>query len=79
VCLLAWNGDPVVGTVVDLNPNLLDVIHVLQCLQAVPYSLSLATIKKFIWKRSDDVVFHYKALDPARLAPFPTTFQSPEP
>jgi hypothetical protein len=47
------------------------------CLQAVPYSLSLATIKKFIWKRSHDVVFHYKALDPARLAPFPT-FQSPE-
>jgi hypothetical protein len=47
------------------------------CLQAVPYSMSLATIKKFIWKRSDDVVFHYRTLDPARLAPFPT-FQSPE-
>ena len=47
------------------------------CMQAVPYSMSLATIKKFIWKRSDDVVFHYRTLDPARLAPFPT-FQLPE-
>lgn len=44
---------------------------------AVPYSMSLATIKKFIWKRSDDVVFHYRTLDPARLAPFPN-FQLPE-
>lgn len=39
--------------------------------QAVPYSFSIATIKRYIWKRSDDVIFHYRVLDPARLAPFP--------
>jgi WD repeat-containing protein 48 len=41
-------------------------------LQAVPYSLSIATVKKYIWKRSDDVIFNYRVLDPARLAPLPT-------
>jgi hypothetical protein len=40
-------------------------------LQAVPYSFSIATVKRYIWKRSDDVIFHYRILDPARLAPFP--------
>jgi hypothetical protein len=43
----------------------------------VPYSLSIATVKKFIWRRSDDVIFHYRILDPARLAPFPT-FAGPD-
>lgn len=39
--------------------------------QAVPYTFSIASVKRFIWKRSDDVIFHYRILDPARLAPFP--------
>lgn len=34
--------------------------------------MSIATIKKFIWKRSDDVLFHYRVLDPSRPAAFPT-------
>eukprot|EP00775_Hariotina_reticulata_P005150 gene5150-5390_t len=38
---------------------------------AVPYCLSIATVKKYFWKRSDDVIFHYRILDPARLAPLP--------
>jgi hypothetical protein len=40
-------------------------------LQAVPYSFSIATVKRYIWKRSDDVIFHYRILDAARVAPFP--------
>lgn len=40
-------------------------------LQAVPYTFSIATVKRYIWKRSDDVIFNYRILDPSRLAPFP--------
>ncbi|EFJ45589.1 hypothetical protein VOLCADRAFT_105880 [Volvox carteri f. nagariensis] len=27
---------------------------------AVPYEMSLASVKKFIWKKSDDLLFHYR-------------------
>jgi hypothetical protein len=33
--------------------------------------MSVASVQKFLWKRSDDVVFHYRVLDPARPAPLP--------
>ena len=39
--------------------------------KAVPYAMSVASVQKFLWKRSDDVVFHYRVLDPARPAPLP--------
>jgi hypothetical protein len=29
-------------------------------LQAVPYDMSLASIKKYIWRRSDDPTFQYR-------------------
>ncbi|KAF8066279.1 wdr48 [Scenedesmus sp. PABB004] len=38
---------------------------------AVPYTMSIATVKKFIWKRSDDVLFVFRVADRDRLAPFP--------
>ncbi|GFR51816.1 hypothetical protein Agub_g14276 [Astrephomene gubernaculifera] len=38
---------------------------------AVPYEMSLATVKKYIWKKSDDLVFHYRIRDPTRPAPPP--------
>ncbi|KAG2452302.1 hypothetical protein HYH02_003326 [Chlamydomonas schloesseri] len=37
----------------------------------VPFEMSLATVKKFIWKKSDDLVFNYKIRDPAHPAPMP--------
>ncbi|GLI71435.1 hypothetical protein VaNZ11_016649 [Volvox africanus] len=39
---------------------------------AVPYEMSLATIKKYIWKRSDDLIFHFRIRDPEHPAPAPT-------
>jgi hypothetical protein len=44
----------------------------------VPYSFSIATVKRFIWKRGDDVVFHYRILDANRLAPFPALGVAPD-
>ena len=41
------------------------------CMQAVPYDLSLAAVKKYIWKKGDDLVFHFKARDARQLAPLP--------
>ncbi len=41
------------------------------CLQAVPYDMSIAAVKKFIWRKTEDVLFHYRILDPASPAPFP--------
>ncbi|KIY92236.1 hypothetical protein MNEG_15728 [Monoraphidium neglectum] len=38
---------------------------------AVPCELSVAAVKKFIWRRSDDVLFIYRVLDPASPAPMP--------
>ena len=38
---------------------------------AVPADLSVAAIKKFLWRRGDDVLFHYRALDPLNPAPMP--------
>jgi hypothetical protein len=39
--------------------------------QAVPCDLSVAAVKKLIWRRSDDVLFIYRVLDPANPAPLP--------
>ncbi|KAL6761193.1 WD40-repeat-containing domain protein [Haematococcus lacustris] len=44
----------------------------------VPYDLSLSSVKKFIWRRSDDVVLHYSVRNPSRPAPMPD-IQPPEP
>ncbi len=40
-------------------------------LQAVPYEMSLASVKKYIWRKSDDLVFHFRVLDPQRPQPLP--------
>ncbi len=39
--------------------------------QAVPSDLSLAAMKKFIWRREDDIVIEYRVMDPARPALLP--------
>ncbi|KAF5831343.1 hypothetical protein DUNSADRAFT_13282 [Dunaliella salina] len=41
------------------------------CPQAVPFDMSLASVKKYIWRRSDDPVFTYKVLDPMAPLPMP--------
>lgn len=38
---------------------------------AVPYDLSLAAVRQYIWKRSDDPVLHYGRQTPGRPAPMP--------
>lgn len=38
---------------------------------AAPYELSLASVKKYIWKKSDDLLFHYRIRDPAHPAALP--------
>jgi WD repeat-containing protein 48 len=38
---------------------------------AVPHNLTLAAVKKFVWRRADDVVLHYRLQDPLRPAPMP--------
>ncbi len=40
--------------------------------QAVPYDLSLAAVRQYIWKRSDDPVLHYGRQTVGRPAPMPT-------
>ena len=32
--------------------------------------MSLASIKRFLWRKGDDLVFHFRALDP-RSSPMP--------
>ena len=32
----------------------------LASLQAVPYEMSLASVKKFLWQKSDDLIFHFR-------------------
>ena len=39
--------------------------------QAIPCELSVAAVKKLVWRRSDDVVFLYRVLDPSAPAPLP--------
>jgi hypothetical protein len=39
--------------------------------QLVPYDMSLASVKKFIWRRSEDVLFTFSARDPANVPPLP--------
>lgn len=48
------------------------VLELMCCGYAVPYNLTLAAVKKFIWRRSDDVIVHYRIQDPLRPAPMPT-------
>lgn len=45
---------------------------VMGVMQAVPYDLSLAAVRQYIWKRSDDPVLHYGRQTPGRPAPMPT-------
>lgn len=33
--------------------------------------MSLAAVKKYIWRRSDDVVFVYRVRDPTNVAQLP--------
>jgi hypothetical protein len=46
-------------------------LHVCALVQAAPYEMSLASIKKFIWRKGDDLVFHFRQLDPENPAPLP--------
>lgn len=39
--------------------------------QAVPYDMSLAAVRQYIWKKSDDLVLHYRLLDVRAPAPLP--------
>ena len=40
-------------------------------LQAVYFDFTLSAVKKYIWRRSDDVVFNYRLYKPHRRAPLP--------
>lgn len=40
-------------------------------LQAVYFDFTLSAVKKYIWRRSDDVVFNYRLYKPHRRAPPP--------
>lgn len=48
-----------------------DNVVSLVAMQAVPWELSLAALKKFIWRRKDDILVEYRILDPANPAPLP--------
>jgi len=37
----------------------------------VPYEMSLASVKKYIWRKSDDLIFNYRVRDPHNPAPLP--------
>ena len=39
--------------------------------QAVPYEMSLASVKRFLWRKGDDLVFHFRAGDPRRPLQLP--------
>ena len=39
---------------------------------AVPFDLSLAAIRSFMWRRSDSVVVHFGIYNPSKPAPRPT-------
>lgn len=45
--------------------------HPLAPLQAVPSEMSIASVQKFLWKRSSEPVFEFRILDPAAPAPLP--------
>ncbi|KXZ53892.1 hypothetical protein GPECTOR_6g810 [Gonium pectorale] len=38
---------------------------------AVPFEMSLATVKKYIWRKGDDLIFNYRIRNPAQPAPLP--------
>lgn len=47
-------------------------------LQAVPWELSLAALRKFIWRQKDkEIVVEYRIADPANPAPLPVIEQQP--
>jgi hypothetical protein len=46
-------------------------------MQAVPYEMSLAAIKKYIWRKPDDVMFVYRVRDPAAPAQLPSITHTP--
>jgi len=39
---------------------------------AVPFDLSLAAVRSFMWRRSDSVVVHFGIYNPSKPAPQPT-------
>ena len=39
--------------------------------QAVPFDLSLAGVRSFIWRRSDNLVIHFRIYNPNKPAPLP--------
>jgi hypothetical protein len=41
------------------------------CMQVAPYDMSLSAVKKFIWCKSEDIIFNYRIFDPANPAPLP--------
>lgn len=41
-------------------------------MQAVPYEMSLASVRKYVWKKSEDLVFHYRVRDASSALPLPT-------
>jgi hypothetical protein len=47
-------------------------------LQAVPWELSLAALRKFIWRQKEkEIVVEYRIADPANPAPLPTIERQP--
>lgn len=38
---------------------------------ALPYDMTLASVRKLVWKRSDDQIIHYGIRNPNRPAPMP--------
>ncbi|GAX75270.1 hypothetical protein CEUSTIGMA_g2715.t1 [Chlamydomonas eustigma] len=57
------------GSVISLTKG-----HVLELLcngMAVPYEMSLASVKKYIWRKSDDLVFTFRVQDPHAPMPLP--------
>ena len=41
--------------------------------QGVPYDMNLASVRAYLWKKpSEDLVFHFRRLDPKNPAPMPT-------
>lgn len=48
-------------------------MRLLRCLatQALPFKLSVAAVKKFVWRADTDIIFHYRVMDPACPALLP--------
>lgn len=46
---------------------------------AVPYDMSVAAVRQYLWKKPDDVVYEYRLLDPRRPQPAPMPVLEPPP